>query len=399
MKSNPSPSAVFRPMPRRHRFATRRNAAIGAVVLLAGGAALALLGRDSVSAPRPETAAPSLTVSLTMPQNTTLSRSVAASGSVSPRDELVIGSDATGVRLMEVLVDVGSRVRKGQLLARGDDAQLQAQHAQQQAQIKQARAELVQAEANLQRAEKVRDSGLYSEEALEQRRTTVDSASAKLELAQAQLRETTVRIAHTRVVAPSDGVVAKRTATVGAVMQSNVELFRLIRDGQLEWQAELPAQSMALVKPGSEAVIKLDDGRTVRASVRLVAPTIDTRSRNGMVYVSLPANAPLVAGTHANGEIIVASASVMSLPEGVVFDRDGQSFVWAVGNDAVARALRIETGTRQNGVVEVTGGLPSGTRVIGTGAGFVKDGERVRIAPTSAQTSDHKAGGRQGASS
>ena len=115
--------------------------------------------------------------------------------------------------------------------------------------------------------------------------------------------------------------------------------------------------------------------------MRLVAPTIDAKSRNGLVYVALPAGAPLKAGGHARGEIEVASATVLTLPESVVLNRDGQPFVFILGADSVARLKRIETGERQRGVVEVTGGLPAGSRVVATGAGFVKDGERVNVAP------------------
>ena len=91
------------------------------------------------------------------PAATTFARNLAATGSVRARDELVIGSDASGVRLLEVFVDVGSVVQRGQLLARGDDSTLQAQLAQQEATIKQGQAELTQARSNVERSERIRD--------------------------------------------------------------------------------------------------------------------------------------------------------------------------------------------------------------------------------------------------
>jgi len=361
---------------KRHRLAIALAAAI------AGGAGFVLVGsgHDDARAAPPPVAAPALTVGIVEPLPRTIERTVSASGSVAARDELVVGSDAAGVRIVEVLVDVGDTVRKGQLLARGDDEQLVAQLAQQDAQIRQARAERLQADANLERAERVEDSGLYSVEAVQTRRTAALQAAAKLDLAIAQRHELDVRIAHTRVVAPAAGVVAKRSATVGAVMQSGQELFRVLRDGEIEWLAELPDHALARIRAGDRVQVAVEGGARVAGTVRMVAPTIDAKSRNGLVHVTLGSDAPLKPGGHARGEIVVAKAAVLTLPESVVLTRDGQPFVYTLDEHGVAHLRRIETGDRQSGVVEVTGGLPAGSVVIATGAGFVKDGERVRVA-------------------
>jgi len=371
---------------------TRLTLAMSVGSLLLVGITLPLLvsaGAAGQAAPAPAAiaTAASLTVSIIQPSRQTLSRTVAASGTVSARDELSIGSDSSGVRLTDVLVEVGATVRRGQLLARGDDAQLQAQLAQQDALIKQAHAELAQADANLERAERILDSGIYSVEVVQTRRTTALSAAAKLELAQAQRRELELRIAHTRVLAPADGVIAKRSASAGLVMQPGLELFRLIRDAQLDWLAELPDHALARVQTGSLARLLLDDGRSLEAPVRLVAPTIDARSRNGLVHVALPRGTPLKAGAHAKGEIVISRAAMLTLPEAVIFSRDGQPFVYTLGAGDMARLTRIDTGTHQAGLVEITAGLDAHSRVVATGAGFVKDGERVRVAgPAAAST-------------
>jgi HlyD family secretion protein len=360
-------------------FASRRALAVPVVAVLVGAGAFAYYGSaNSRSAPAPRPIA-SVTVDIVAPLPSKFTRSIAATGSVAARDELVIGSDATGVRLLEVLVEVGSTVAKGQLLARGDDATLRAQLAQMEAQIKQAQAELSQAESNVERSERIRDSGVYSQETLQMRQTTAASARAKLELAIAQKRELDVKIAQTRVVAPANGVIAKKTATVGAVVQPGTELFRLIRDGEIEWLAELPSHSIGRVQAGVPARVQLDDGNTIDAKVRQVAPTMDAATRNGLVYVTLPRGARLKPGAHAKGEILLESTEALSVPETAVMTRDGYPFVYLVGADGVARLKRIETGARQRGLVEVTGLSPE-ARVISTGAGFVKDGELVRLA-------------------
>jgi hypothetical protein len=117
----------------------------------------------------------------------------------------------------------------------------------------------------------------------------------------------------------------------------------------------------------------------------MVAPTIDAGTRNGLLHVTLPAGAPVKAGGHLRGEILVNSAEGLALPESSVLTRDGYSYVYVVGTDDVARLARIETGGRQHGMVEVLAGLPAGARVVNTGAGFVKDGDLVRVASDSSQ--------------
>jgi RND family efflux transporter MFP subunit len=266
-------------------------------------------------------------------------------------------------------------------LARGDDSLLRAELAQRDAAIRQAQAELAQAQDNLDRAERVKDSGVYSAEQLQTRRHNTMAAQARLELAQAQRRELEVRIAQTRVFAPSAGVVSKKSATVGAVMQPGNELFRVIRDGQLEWLAELPAHAMAQVQPGASVRVRFDGADAIDGTVRLVAPTLDATTRNGLVYVALPKGTPIKAGTHAKGEIVVAQAKGIALPESAVITRDGYSYVFVVETDSVARMKRVDTGARLRGMVEVTAGLTAADAVVGTGAGFVRDGETVRIAP------------------
>jgi RND family efflux transporter MFP subunit len=365
------------------QLASRRVLAIAIGAIALGGTAFAISHQHERRAARDNkpAATASVTVDIVKPVATTFDRTIAATGTVAARDELVIGSDASGLRLTEVRVDVGSVVRRGQLLARADDAQLVAQIAQQHAQIKQAEVELKQAQLNLERAERLKESGFYSVEMFQTRRTSAESAAAKLDLVKAQLTELQVKLAHTRFVAPADGVIAKRSATVGAVVQPGAEMFRIIKDGEIEWLAELPSHSIARVESGALARIRFDDGRVIEARVRMIAPTMDAASRNGLVHVALPVGSPLKAGAFAKGEILIANAPALAMPESSVLTRDGYAFVYVVGADDVARMTRIETGARQRGLVEVTAGLKPDARIVGTGAGFVKDGDLVRVEP------------------
>lgn len=326
-----------------------------------------------------------LSVEVVSPRRVSMPRLLGSSGSLAARDELVIGSDAAGVRVVEVLTDTGSAVRRGQVLARGDSALLVTQLVQLDAQIRQARAELTQARANLERAERVEDAGVYSAEVVQTRRTAAESAQARLDLVLAQRAEVEVRIDQTRVLAPADGLISRRTATVGSITQPGAELFRLIRDHEVEWRAEVPDQALAQLKPGMAARVRLEGGREVEGRVRLVAPTVDARSRNGLVHVSVPRDASLKPGTHVQGELVIGQNDILTLPEAVLLSRDGQAYVYVVGPDGKARATRVEVGARRGGLVEVRGLQPD-TRVVATGAGFVKDGEAVRVAATAKES-------------
>lgn len=357
----------------------KRILVLGIGVIGIGVGTTFFAGRPSSAEPK-RSAVPSITVNLVAPESSSFARAIAATGTIAARDELLIGSDAVGVRLTEVLVEVGEPVRKGQLLARGDDAQLRAQLAQQQAAVQQAQAELAQAQANDERAQRL--AGFFSVETIQTRRTAAQTAQAKLALAIAQQHELEIKVAHTRVVAPSAGVISRKMATVGAVVQQGTELFRLIKDGELEWRAELPSHSLQRLSEGAKARIATDTGEWVETTVRLVAPTIDTATRNGQVYVALPKGAPFKAGAHARGEILLGQSQALSLPESSVLARDGYSYVFTVGADGIAHLTKIEAGGRQNGRVEVSSGISAEARVVAAGAGFVKDGDLVRIAPT-----------------
>ena len=347
---------------------------IGAIV--SGAAVFALYSGEPAAAQKPAEPVASITVGVVVPEEAQFAKTIAATGTVNARDELVIGSDASGVRLLEVLVDVGSAVRRGQLLARADDSQLQAQHRQQAAVVKQYQAEYQQARANLERAERLYD--FFSVETIQTRRTSAATASAKVELAVAQLAELQVKISQTRVLAPASGVISKKAATVGAVIQPGSELFRLIRGGELEWRAELPSHSLAQVRQGAVVRILLDNGDAVHSAVRLVAPTMDSATRNGVVYVSLPEQSALRAGAYARGEILVEQAQALSIPESSLITRDGNAFVFTL-DGGKARLTPVVPGVHQRGRVEIRAGLRAGERVIGAGAGFVKDGDLVKV--------------------
>jgi RND family efflux transporter MFP subunit len=364
-----------------------------AVVLVAAGAALVATRPELVAALRPgapRVAAvpppaaeppPAMTVALTEAAARPMARPVVGDGSVLPWQELVVGNEVSGLRVAEVAVEEGQAVRQGQLLVRLDDSVLRAQRDQYAAALEETEAALRIARQDLERTIELSRGQIAARQQLDQRRSAAEQAEARLSIARARLIEFEARVAQTRILAPSDGVVTRRAALLGAVVQPGQEMVRLIRDGRLELNARVPELELARVRPGQEVRV-LHGEREIAARVRDIAPTVATDTRLGTVYVALPPDSGLRPGMFARAEIATGDASVLAIPIEAVVLRDGGQpavFVLPPGRDRVV--LRpITTGARRDGMVEVRSGLAPGERVVLAGAGFLADGDRVRVA-------------------
>lgn len=320
-----------------------------------------------------------LTVTTTQPQEAQWPVSVPANGSISAWQEAIVGAEIGGLRLVAVPAGVGDRVKKGQVLARLQSETTAAEVAATRANLAEARALQAEAEANAERARQLRATGAISAQQIQQYVTGEQTAKARVEALRARLAADELRLAHTRIVAPDDGVVSARIATVGAVVQPGQELFRLIRQHRLEWRGELPADQLARVKPGMAARITLAGGEQVPGKVRMVAPTVDPQTRNGLVYVDLAQPGAAKAGMFARGEFDVGTARGLTLPQSAVLLREGFAYVFALQTDHRVRELKVTTGRRQGDRIEITGGLDPKAQVVASGGGFLADGDLVRV--------------------
>ncbi len=222
---------------------SRRRWIIGAAVVLFAAAVVIFMQRHgSVAAPPPAPAAasrPALTVALVTPQTSDWPQRLPAQGSIAAWQEAVIGAELAGFRVTEVLVNVGDHVRKGQTLARISVDTVSADVAQARAAVAEADASLADALANAKRTQDLQAKGFISPQAHTQAVTNEQTAIARLAAARARLQAEEVRLGQTRVLAPDDGVISVRNATVGSLTQPGQELFRLIRGHRLEWRAEV----------------------------------------------------------------------------------------------------------------------------------------------------------------
>lgn len=362
-------------MPRKY-FIGGAGLAVAAIVLVA-----VLISHRTPPAAVASGPSPALTVTASVPSSAVWPVILEVSGAVAPWQEAIISAQIGGYQLNEILVNVGDQVKKGQVLARINQALLRADEAV-------LLANFDQAEANYKRAVALKTNGFMSEQNILQLETQLKTTRALLESKRLQLR-------YTDVVAPDDGAVSARTATLGNVVATGQELFRLVRQNRLEWRGELSAKQLTLVAPGQPVRLALPSGAIVTATVRQAAPTLNTDSRLAFVYADIAPNSDVRAGMYATGKISIGQRPAMVVPADAVVLRDGRSYVVALADDGstampqTAKVIlkAVDVGRREAAEVEILSGLSEGTRIAVRGSGFLNDGDIVRIAESNPRPS------------
>lgn len=369
MQTPPPAAAAEHTLLPQDNFRRRWRFAIAVAILGIAVAALYLLAWPRKIAAPDTLPLPALTVTIAVARHATWPTTFAASGAIAPWQEASVGAQIGSYQLTAVRANVGDEVRRGQVLAQLDPALLRAEEAQLIASTQ-------QAEANRQRALGLRSSGGISEQDVLQFLTLARTAAAQLAAKRLQLR-------YTQVVAPDDGVISARSATLGAVVQPGQELFRLIRRNRLEWRGELTAPQIAQAAPGQRIELTLPDGTSATATVRVTAPSLDGQSRLGLVYADISRGSRARAGMYANGQVEIGNASATIVPAPSIVLRDGRSYLLTLADRSrTPKVVRREVtvGRRDGDQVEIVSGLSAGESVVVGGAGFLEDGDVVRVA-------------------
>jgi HlyD family secretion protein len=325
-----------------------------------------------------EKAKPALTVTAVRPQLTSIPQKLSANGNIAAWQEAIIGSEANGLRLNHVLVNVGDVVRKGQLLADFADETIQADLAQSRASMMEAEATGKEAISNAERARSLQNTGAMSNQQIEQYTTAADTAKARIEVARAAVHSQQLRLKNTKIMAPDSGVISSRSATVGAVVGAGSEMFRLIRQSRLEWRAEIISSDLPKIKAGMKANIIAADGAVLTGTVRKISPTVDTQTRNTLVYVDIPSHSSVKAGMFAKGEFMMSSSSTLAIPQQAIVLRDGFSYVFAIENNH-AKQTKIKLGRRLGNMVEVVSGLTPEQAIVASGGAFLSDNDLLKV--------------------
>ena len=368
------------PLPQLPRFTVNRLLAA-----VASGLCLVLfnVARAPAHASEPTTTAPkpALTVTVARPVRSNLPLRLSANGSVAAWQEASLGAELSGLRLQEVRVNVGDVVHRDQVLAVFASESVQADVAAARASVAEAQANADAASADAARAHALQTSGALSAQQISQFETNQASAQARLDNARATLAQQTWRLQHTMMKAPDSGVISSRTASVGAVLAQGSELFKLIVRNRLEWRAEVTANELEQLRRGTSVTLTSAAGTPVHGVVRMVAPTIDPQTRTGLVYVDLPGHTPLRAGMFARGEFELGNTGALTVAQSAVIARDGFNYVFTLDDQHKVAQRKVQVGRRVGAQVEILEGLDAGATFAVDGAGFLNDGDTVRIAP------------------
>lgn len=347
--------------------------------LLAAACAVALVAGCGGSATEELPPQPVLTVELVSPQRASWPDELAASGEVTAWQEAVIGAEVAGVRLAEVLVNVGDQVKKGQLLARYSEDSLRADLARLDALVAEAEANVERAKADAARGDRLEALEAISGQNAQLYRSQARVAEAQLASARAQRKAQALKLRYARVEAPDDGVISARSATVGSVGMMGAELFRLVRRNRLEWRAEVTASAMQRLQPGMAVALSGLDGRKVSGTLRQLSPTVDSSTRNGVAYVDLPADSGLSAGMYLAGRFSLPPREALSLPETAIVQRDGNQYLMQVDANNRVHLHKVATGRRQAEAIELQGAIDPAARYVKSGGAFLAEGDLVQV--------------------
>jgi RND family efflux transporter MFP subunit len=309
---------------------------------------------------------------------------LAANGTVAAWQEASIGAEANGLRVAELHANVGDTVKRGQLLASFASESVQADVALARAAVAEAQANAAEAAANADRARAVQGSGAISAQQVNQYLTQEQTGKARVASAQAQLDAQQLRLKNTRLLAPDNGIISARNASVGSVVGAGTEMFKLIRQSRLEWRGEVTANEIGRITPGTSVTVTAPGGAQLKGKVRTLAPTVDVASRNGLVYVDLPsadksAAANFKPGMYARGEFELGSSGALTVPQSAVVVRDGFSYVVRIGADNRAAQAKVQTGRVVGDQIEIQSGVKPEDKLVASGGGFLSDGDLVKV--------------------
>ena len=366
---------------------TRRRRTViiiaAALLLLIAGIAALVISRSATRSKEAAAAAASAgqvpTVTVVVPGQSQVARTITASGPLGAKRDQPIGVAGSGGRVVSVLVDAGSWVRAGQTLAVIDRSVQAQQAAQMAAQVDSARANAALAQSNYERAVALQGRGFVSKAEIDSKKATRDAAYAQVRVAQAQLNSMRAEIGRLSVVAPVSGLILARSVEVGQVVgPGSPALFRLAEGGQMEMRAQLAQQDLALVHVGIPAsVTPVGSTRSFPGQVWQVAPVIDPVSRLGDVRISVPYDPSMRPGGFAEAKITAGTTTAPMLPQSAVLSDDKGNYVYIINARNEVERRDIQIGNVSDNGVSIAGGISGHEAVVLSAGPFLSPGQKV----------------------
>ncbi len=321
-------------------------------------------------------------------------RTAPVSGEARPYRDIRVFAPMAGVRIMEVMAEIGDAVEEGQPLARLDTQIVNAQVQQAEAEVRQATIEQKRTAEEWNRIDPIADEAALSQEEIATRRAAADAAKARLASQKAALAQIQGRAQGGFVRAPASGLVIERNARVGEMADSQA-LFRIVGDRRLEVAAAVSEHDILALHPGQVATFTTSDGETVKATLRVAPVAVDSRARTGEALFDLPAEADIRAGMYLRGEVIVEKINALAVPVAAISYATGTPSVFVI-EEGKAHLRPVTLGTRTGDYFAVLSGLKEGETVAAGGGAFLLDGDSVRTTAPGADSSATAAAGNSG---
>lgn len=324
-----------------------------------------------------------LSVEATQPAIVQWPMTLILNGSIYPWQEALVSAEISGLRIQQIMADVGTQVSKGQPLVMLADETVKADLQKQLATVDRDKAALAEAKSNADRAREIKDSGALSAQKINEYVIAEQTARANLALSEAELENQKIRLRQTKVVAPDDGVISSRSANLGNVVSSGAELFRLVRQGRIEWRGEVNADQQTALHPGQLVRLTLSGGHTVNGKVRLISPTVDNNTRNALVYVDIPEDSAK-PGMYVQGEVDIGQQQGVAVPLSAVTYRDGFAYVFELtpaDTQGLSKVIqrKVQTGRSHGEQIELLGSLNTQAQFVLSGGAFLNDGDIVKV--------------------
>nr|WP_051280544.1 efflux RND transporter periplasmic adaptor subunit [Novosphingobium acidiphilum] len=364
----------------------RRGPSLRVVLIGLGLVALLVLGgwfaasKMSAAPVAAQADANAQSVTVVVPGRITVQGSVTASGALAARRDLPVGVAGEGGKVVQVLVDAGSWVNKGQVLAVVDRSVQSEEIASQAAtvQVQEANARLAQ--SKLDRSLKLVANGFISNADIEQLVATRDAAMAQVRVARATLGQLRASAARLNIVAPEAGLVLTRQVEPGQIVSpGSGTLFRIARDGELEMQARLSESNLARMAVGDPADVNpVGTAQHFTGHVWQLAPVIDPTSRQGIARIALPFDKALRPGGFATATLHSGTTTAPILPESAILSDANGAYVYVVGTDNKVARRAIAIGDVTASGIAVLKGLNGDERVVLRAGGFLNPGDKVK---------------------
>jgi HlyD family secretion protein len=265
-----------------------------------------------------------------------------------------------------------------------DKTLIEAQLGQLDARVAEAKAAVADAEARSRRADALERAGATSSADRETLSFGLESARAALQASMAQQAELRTRLERLTIRAPAAGRVIERNVWTGEIAGAGAPMLRIAIDDEIELDAEVPEHELSRLRVGGAAKVVLPSGETVPGEIRRIDPDVDPTEKLGRARIALPSHPGLRSGGFARALIGHDERSSPMAPEAALrFSTDGES-VLTVDDDGIVRSVRVKTGARSGGLVELLEGPVAGERVIVGGAAFVLEGDAVEAIETDA---------------